>query len=261
MILLDPAARPVIGHRGAAAYAPENTMESFQRAVALGAEALEFDVRRTADGEAVVLHDPTLDRTTNRTGPVGALTLAQLAGVDAGYHFSEDGGRTTPFRGRGVTIPPLREVLAAFPGVPVMIEIKEPGVQAAVAQALRDTGAAARAVVAGSDWRALAAFREAPFILGASRRDIARLYFGIGEPDRACRAYAVPAAYYGLPVPTRRFVRRAGRRAATVHVWTVDDARSAIHLWRNGVNGIVSNRPDVIRAAREAFPRLTDESA
>ena len=256
MILLEPEARPVIGHRGAAAYAPENTLEGFRRALALGAEALEFDVRASADGEAVVHHDPTLDRTTDRSGPVAALTCAELARADAGFRFSEDGGRTTPFRGTGIGVPALRDVLAAFPTTPLLIEIKEPGVQLAVARALREAGAAGRAVLAGSDWRALTAFREPPFLLGASQRDIARLYFGLGAPDPACRLYAVPDAYHGLPVPTRRFVRRAHQRNATVHVWTVDDARSAIGLWRTGVNGIVTNRPDVIRAARDAFPRL-----
>jgi len=113
-------------------------------------------------------------------------------------------------------------------------------------------GAADRAVVAAADWRALTAFDRAPFIRGASRRDIARLYFRLGQPDAACRSYAVPDRYHHLRVPTRRFVRAAHKRNSTVHVWTVDDALTALSLWRNGVNGIVSNRPDVIRAARAA---------
>jgi glycerophosphoryl diester phosphodiesterase len=252
--LLDTSARPVIGHRGAAAYAPENTLASFRLALALGAEALEFDIRRSADGEAVVFHDSTLDRTTDRAGPVGALSRAELARVDAGHHFSEDGGASHPFRASGIGVPSLGEVIAAFPAVPLLIEIKEPEVQHTVARVLEDTGAADRAVVAGADWRALAAFNQAPFHRGASRRDIARAYFRLGRADTACRCYAVPERYYGLPVPTRRFVNAAHRRSITVHVWTVDDARSALNLWRKGVNGIVSNRPDVILAARSIAP-------
>jgi glycerophosphoryl diester phosphodiesterase len=250
-ILVDVAARPVIGHRGAAAYAPENTLESFRLALDRGADALEFDIRRSADGEAMVFHDATLDRTTDFTGPVAARTAAELARADAGFRFADNDGRT-PFRGQGIGIPTLRDVIAAFPGVPLLIEVKEVGVQDAIARVLMEGGATERAVLAGSDHRALEAFRSRPFTVGASQRDIARLYFGVGSPDPRCRSYAVPDRYYGLPVPTRRFVRNARVRSSTVHVWTVDDARTAVSLWRNEVNGIVTNRPDVIVAARRA---------
>lgn len=247
--LLDLAARPVIGHRGAAAYAPENTLVSFRRGLELGADALEFDLRRSKDGIAVVMHDPTLDRTTDRTGPVAAYTAAELAGVDAGYRFDEQGDGRFPFRDQGVGVPTLREVITAFPGVPLLIEIKEPEVQEAVARDLLDLGAADRAVVAGDDWHSLGAFAAPPFHRGASRRDITALKFGWGAPAPACRLYAVPDRYYGLPVPTRRFTENAHRRNSTVHVWTVDSARAALALWRRGVNGIVTNCPDVIRGA------------
>lgn len=250
--LLDRSERPVIGHRGAAAYAPENTLASFRLAIELGVDALEFDVRRAADGVAVVIHDPTLDRTTNRTGPVAALTSADLARADAGFrlHFHEDGRPVFPFRSIGLGVPTLKEVLTTFPDVSLLIEIKEREIQDAVARDLVDYGAVDRAVVAGNDWRALTAFARPPFHLGASRRDIARLFFRWGEPEPACRCYAVPDRYHGLTVPSRRFVGAAGRRSSTVHVWTVDDAPTALRLWKNGVNGMVTNRPDVILAAR-----------
>lgn len=249
--LLDPDLKLVIGHRGAAAYAPENTLVSFRRALELGADALEFDVRRAADGVAVVMHDPTVDRTTDHTGPVHRYTSTELARFDAGFRFSPD-GRTYPFRGTGEGVPSLRDVITSCPDVPLLIEVKEPGVQEAVARELVETGAVDRAVVAGNDWRSLTGFGKAPFLLGACRRDIARLYFRWGEPDPCCRSYAVPDRFHGLPVPTRRFVRAVRRRSGTVHVWTVDDPRAAIRHWANGVNGIVSNRPDLIFAARAA---------
>jgi len=255
-VLLDTSARLVIGHRGAAAYAPENTLESFHLALTRGADALEFDVRSSRDGEAVVLHDALLDRTTDRTGAVGALTAAELAQVDAGHRFQPEGEAEFPFRGRGVHIVTLREVIATFPTTPLLIEIKEIAVQEAVARVLAEGGAVDRAVVAGDDWRALQIFERPPYLRGASRRDISRLYFRWGAPAPSCRCYAVPESFHGLPVPTRRLVRAAHRRQSTVHVWTVDDARSAMELWRRGVNGIVTNRPDVIRTALGAFERL-----
>jgi len=250
--LLDPTAHLVIGHRGAAAHAPENTLESFRLARSQGADALEFDVRRSADGVAMVFHDAALDRTTDGTGALADRTCAELQALDAGFHYITDGGTTLPYRGRGVRVPTLREVVDAFPDTPFLIEIKEAAVQDAVAEVLREGGAAHRSVVAGSDWRALLRFREPPFHLGASRRDIARLYFHLGSPDDQCRNYAVPERYFGLPIPTRRFVRAAARRGATVHVWTVDDAASARRWWKNGVCGIVTNRPDVMVAARRS---------
>ncbi len=249
--LLDRSAHPVIGHRGAAWYAPENTLESFRLALAQGAEAIEFDIRRSADGEAMVFHDATLDRTTDQTGPVASRTAAELQRLDAGFRYMEPGVDGTPYRGKGVRIPLLREVIAEFPGVPLLIEVKEAEVAGAIARALIDGGATDRAVVAGSSWEALTPFRVAPFTLGASQRDIARLYFGVGAPDPACRCYAIPDAWHGLPIATPRFVRRAHARSASVHVWTVDDARSALALWKHGANGIVTNKPDVIRAARD----------
>ena len=248
--LLDLASRPVIGHRGASAYAPENTLASFHRADELGVDAFEFDVRASSDGVAVVFHDPVLDRTTDQRGKVAVRTVAELKSADAGYRFTTDGGKSFPWRGLGVRIPTLREVITAFPAMPLLIEIKERAVQDAVAQVLVETGAASRAVVAASDQRALHAFANPPFTLGASRRDIARLYFGTGAPHPACRCYAVPDRYYFLTVPSPRFVRRAHGRNSTVHVWTVDDGSIAVRLWNNGVNGIVTNQPDVILNAR-----------
>ncbi|HEY7026876.1 MAG TPA: glycerophosphodiester phosphodiesterase family protein [Gemmatimonadales bacterium] len=248
-LLLDPAARPVIGHRGAAGYAPENTMASFRLALEQGADALEFDVRVTRDGEAVVLHDPTLERTTDGIGPLRLRTLKELEGVDAGFRFSLD-SRDYPWRGKGLRIPRLREVIEEIAMVPLLIEVKEPEAQEAIARVLRETGATDRAVLAGSDWRSLRAFRTPPFHLGASRRDIARLYFRWGDPDPACRCFAVPDRFKFLPVPTRRFVRAAHDRRASVHVWTVDDPALATRLWANGVNGIVTNRPDLIVKAQ-----------
>jgi glycerophosphoryl diester phosphodiesterase len=248
-LLLDPSARPVIGHRGASAYAPENTLESFRQALRLGAEALEFDIRASANGVPMVFHDEILDRTTDLLGPIGEYTTDALAKADAGYRFS-DGAGGFPYRGAGVRIPTLQSVVEEFSGVPLLIELKEVDVQDAVARVLLERGAAEHAVLAGLDWRALRAFALKEFHRGASRLDIARLYIRLGSPHRACRCYAVPERYHGLQVPSPRFVRAAHARQSTVHVWTVDEAETARALWANGVNGIITNRPDLILAAR-----------
>ena len=127
--LLDPSRRPIVGHRGNAAHAPENTLESFRQALAAGAECIELDVHLSADGVAVVIHDATLDRTTDATGAVAALPLARICQADAGARFSADGG-SFPYRGVGHIVPTLEEVLRELSDAPLLIEIKTPRVSA-----------------------------------------------------------------------------------------------------------------------------------
>jgi glycerophosphoryl diester phosphodiesterase len=252
--LLDLDARPVIAHRGASADAPENTLPAFALAVQQGADAFELDVRVTRDGAAVVIHDESLDRTTDLSGPVRARTLAELRAADAGYRFSRDRGRSFPFRGQDVRIPTLHEVLWAFPTMPVMIEVKEPEVQEAARRVLLESGGAERCVVASEHAGALEVFRQAPFSCGAAAAEISALYRAVllRRPPRECgyRLLSVPLRWHGLPVPTRGFVRAARALGAPVHVWTVNDAATARRLWARGVAGIVTNVPAVIRAAR-----------
>ena len=252
--LLDLDARPIIAHRGASGHAPENTLQAFELAAQEGADALELDVRLSRDGAPVVIHDATLDRTTDRTGPVRAQTLADLRSVDAGYRFTPDGGRTFPFRGTGVRIPTLGEVLWAFPGMPVLIELKEPEVQAAVRRVLVTEGATERCVVASEHQEALEQFQAPPFVRAASGSEISALYraslLRLGVPRVRYRLLSVPVKYRMLTVPTARFVFAARQLGCPVHVWTVNDTATARALWARGVAGIVTDLPKTIRAGR-----------
>ncbi len=112
----------VFAHRGGAGLAPENTRGAFRQAAALGVDGCELDVRLSKDGEVVVIHDATLDRTTDADGPVSALTAAELGRVDAGFRFGADAG--FPWRGRGEGVPRLADVLADHPALPFIIEVK-----------------------------------------------------------------------------------------------------------------------------------------
>jgi glycerophosphoryl diester phosphodiesterase len=244
--LLDPARRLVIGHRGAAGEAPENTIPGFELALARGADALELDVRVTGDGVPVVLHDPTLDRTTDRSGPVAAVPLADLGQADAGHRFTPD-GRTFPWQGRAIGIPTLDDVLAAVPDAPLLVELKTPAAGPAVRQLLEERGAAGRCVVAAFQSAALAPFPRPAFRRGATRADTARLWLAAlaGLPLRSGSydLLAVPERWHGLPVATRRLVRVARAAGYPVHVWTVNDGRTARRLWSWGVSGIVTDYP------------------
>ena len=258
--LLDASAKLVIAHRGNSMHAPEDTMESFRQGLALGADGLEFDVRLSADGVPVVIHDPTLERTTSGTGPVADRTFDELRSLDAGYQFTRDGGRTFPYRGQGLRIPGLGEVLGMYQDTPCIIELKTPAATAALARALEEHGAKDRVVVGSFHDVALAPLRGRGFLLTASMREVLRLYAraltlrGAGTP--AYQACSTPPRFRGLPVPVLHFARMLRRCGIPTHVWTVNDPRQARRLWDGGVNAILSDDPGTMLALLGRPPRL-----
>lgn len=257
--LLDTAARLVIAHRGNSMHAPEDTLESFRQGLALGADGIELDVRVSADGVPVVIHDPTLDRTTSGTGPVNARSARELLALDAGHHFTRDGGRTFPYRGLGIRLPLLREVLAAFPDTPCIIELKTPDATEALAQALEEHDARGRVIVGSFHDAALAPLRGRGYYLGASSREtVALLARTLMFRDGGAPAYAaacLPPRFKGLPLPLARFVRRLRPRGIPTHVWTVNDPAQARALWAVGVNAILSDDPGTMLSALGRPPR------
>ena len=235
MILVDPDARPLIGHRGTAGTHPENTIPSFDAAFAAGVDAIELDVHAARDGVPVVIHDATLDRTTNATGAVSAMTSEQLRDVDAGA---------------GAHVPTLSEVLERYPTTPMIVEIKDGSVTAAVLALLRRLGAIDRVLLGAFDHDALAAARTDEFHLSASRRETAVVWaaarFGIavGGPFNG---FTVPERQGAIHVVDTKFVRAATRRGKPVHVWTVDAVDDASRLRAMGVAGIITNFPGIMQ--------------
>ncbi len=254
-ILLDPHARPVIGHRGNRAHSPEDTLESLREAVALGVDALEFDVHVTRDGIPVLHHDPTLERTTSGRGAIASYTLAELAQVDAGHHFTADGGRTFPWRDRGVRIPTLDAVLAEFPTLPMIVELKTPAATEATRAMIARHAAERRVIVAGFNAASVRPLAGGPMALGACTADLVRMLpaalLGLRGPDAPFVAACIPPTHNGFPVPIGAFARLMRRRGGVVHVWTVNHAAEAERYWALGVQGIISDDPAVILAARD----------
>jgi glycerophosphoryl diester phosphodiesterase len=232
VILLDPIARPVIGHRGASGKFPENTVLAFREALARGADALELDVRVSRDGAAMVIHDATLDRTTDGSGPVVELALEELRTLDAG---------------RGEGIPTLDQVLEEFPRTPLILEIKEVRVAQHAVACLLHHGATERVLVGSFQSQALAPFDGPRFHRSASRRETALAWaasrVGVGVPG-GYEAFTVPEQHGSLTIVDARFATAARRRARPVHVWTVDDPLQARRLRSAGVCGIITNFPD-----------------
>ena len=250
--------RIVIGHRGAAGLAPENTLEGIEAAVRAGADAVEIDVRVTDDGVPILLHDETLDRTTSARGPIAQRRTTAIGHVDAGALWTPDGGRTFPWRGQGVRLATLAEVLQSWPDLPLLIDVKAAEAQRAIARTVLAAGAAERCVFASEDDAALESFRRPPFLCGASRRDIAIFLARVAarRPPKSVRhvAMSVPDRYLGVPVATPAFIAAARAVGNALHVWTVDDPAAAVRLWASGATGIVTNVPDVMSAVRHDDP-------
>jgi len=261
-VLLDPRARLVIGHRGNRAHAPENTLVSLLEAVALGVDAVEFDLRVARDGALVVMHDATLERTTDGSGPVESLTAAELGRLDAGTKFTPDGGRTFPWRGRGARISTFDEVIESLPrSLPCIIELKTRAATEPVRAAIRRHGIAQRVIIAGFDPAATRPLIGAGFALGASTPDVVSLLLPAllrrRVAPQAFQALCIPPVWHGIPVPIGALARSLRGSGTVVHVWTINDPARALRLWRLGVQGIISDDPGAILAARRASPPPT----
>lgn len=252
-----PTGWPVnFAHRGGVHIVPENTIEGFREAVALGPVVLELDAQLSADGAVVVIHDDTVDRTTDGTGAVRSMPLARLQELDAGYWFTPDGGATFPWRGRGVRIPTLEAVYREFPDHMVNIELKgdRPGTEDAVWRVIEAAGAQARSLVVASDGQSIQRFRVAsggrvataasigelvPFwllsVVGLER--FSRVRFQVLQP---------PDTYRGVRVVTPGLVRRAHRHGLRIDVWTINEEPDMRRLLAWGVDGIMTDRPDIL---------------
>lgn len=252
--LLDPDRRPVVGHRGNAGHAPENTLESFRQALAAGAECIELDVHLSADGIPVVIHDATLDRTTDASGAVHTLSLARIRAADAGARFTRDGGRTFPYKERGIRVPTFEEVLRELDDVPLLIEMKTPHASVETRRLIERYGAQTRCIVESYDARALDPFRGSAIPIGASSSDVKRLlHRALARWPVRSLPYAVmclPRWMRGVRVPIASLVAVTQPAGCLVHVWTINDPIVARGLWAVGVRGIVSDDPGLLLGVR-----------
>jgi glycerophosphoryl diester phosphodiesterase len=251
----------LIAHRGGARLAPENTLAAFRNAVdTWGADMLEMDVRATVDGEIVVIHDESVDRTTDGEGLVSSLPWAQLRELDAGYGFRDLQGRHS-FRGRGEGVPRFQDVLETLPAVRLNVEAKDRRSASGLVEIILRHGAQDRVLVAAERERNRKMVRGYPGPWGASRRQVAAFLLLTPSPfglffTPGCDALQVPEEHKGIRIVTRRFLARAHERNLPVHVWTVDDPGDMRRLLAWGVDGIQTDRPDVLaRVLREEAGR------
>lgn len=259
-----------IAHSGAQGHAPGDTVEAFDLALEMGADVLEMDVQLTADDQLVVHHDGTVDRQTGESGAIADLTVDEVQALDAGYGFTDDSGGH-PWRGQGVRIPTLVEVLEGYPDTPLVIEMKlegGPGIVEVLATTLEEADRTDDVVVASFDLHLIRRFRERLPAVATNLPEAETRTFYALQLIGLDRWWRPPAGFIQVPeyhgdrhVVTERFVRAADRSGVDVQVWTVneeDDLRRMVDL---GVHGIMTDFPDRLSAILAELPARTDGSA
>lgn len=258
-----------IAHAGGHHERPDNTMEAYRHAAEVGADMLEIDLNLSADGVVMVIHDDRIDRYANGTGLVVDYTAEQLQEFDAAYWWPHLHGQARenredrpdadfPYRGKGITFPTLDEVLAAFPDLPINMEIKppfRPELVRATGETLRRHERTTNVIVAASDHQNMTLFRELfPEIpTSASQKEVirfwlrSRLLLGWAHTMPAV-AMQVPVRRGALTVVNKRFVTAAHRQGILVQPWTIDDVAEMERLLDMGVDGIMTNEVTALEA-------------
>jgi glycerophosphoryl diester phosphodiesterase len=245
-----------ISHRGGAALYPENTMYAFERAMkAHGTDMLELDVHASSDGEIVVAHDPTLERCTDGSGPLSGLKWDQLSRLDAAFHFTPVGQQGTPLRGKGIRLPLLKEVLAATPGLRLNVEVKSEGALDAFVSLVKKEQCLDRLCI-GSEHDSIAGelAKRLPDACHFYPRDALAAFVlptRGGEPPDDDPRYTVldmPYRWEGVILFDSELAEVARAHGKWINVWTVDEEVEMRRCLLDGVGGVMTDRPDILRA-------------
>jgi glycerophosphoryl diester phosphodiesterase len=246
----------IIGHRGAAGTSPENTFPSFQRALEEGAKFIELDVRSSEDGEIVIIHDATLERTTNGRGPVRKKSLRELKVFDAAYWLTLDGGASYPYRGQQVEIPTLEDYLSFFPQARTIIEIKQsrPAIVKRVIEIVHRLGKEQSVLLATEKDKIMREIRkelqnkDLHIATGFSYGEVADFFYwaaGGKKSDLAVsgQAMQIPCEYGGMVLVSEATASAAHELGVEMFVWTVNSVKEIERLLDLGVDGIITDYP------------------
>lgn len=250
-----------LAHRGGGKLRPEHTLEAYAHALTWGPPdggpdlvVLELDLRPTSDGAIVSMHDADVDRTTDGKGSVAAMTFEALRKLDAGHKFTTDGGKTFPWRGKGLKVPTLGEALAAFPDAVFTVEIKrnDPPIVDAVLAAFDQAGAMDRTI--------FAAFNDAVVHEIRAKRPDALTAFGMVEMIKFTQLKDADMATYQAPAPfaippwdslTPEVMAHLKQAGVRVHTWTVNSAETMNAMLDLGVDGIFTDNPMLLAQVRK----------
>jgi glycerophosphoryl diester phosphodiesterase len=234
---------------------PGNTMTFLEGVAGLGVDVLEMDAHMTRDGHIVLIHDDTVDRTTNSSGQVSAFTLEELQNLEVGVNWTQDGGATYPYQGAGLKIPTVEDVFQRFPDYPMVIEIKQesPSMAEPFCDLIRQYGMTEKVLIPSFSDLAISEFRAAcPEVATASSGDevrsfiIANFLLATNLLSPAYQAFQVPEESGGIPVVIPHFVNSAHDHNLQVHIWTINEEADMKRFLEMGVDGIMTDRPDIL---------------
>ncbi|WP_339490426.1 glycerophosphodiester phosphodiesterase [Pseudomonas sp. EL_65y_Pfl2_R95] len=243
----------VIAHRGGRGLWPENSLFAFQRASALGVDMLEMDIRLSSDGQLVVIHDETVDRTTDDEGPVANFTLAQLQQMDAGYNWSADGGQSYPYRDQGIGIPSFESVLQAEPEIAKVIELKtaDTALVDKLCESLNTYSQRERVIIASYYESSLQRLRErCPGVATSASPNSVRLFLAmnwLGISRALSPSYQVlqiPPRHSGMELASSALIKSAQARGLNVQLWTINEQPTMRKLLDLGAEGLITDYPD-----------------
>jgi glycerophosphoryl diester phosphodiesterase len=248
----------VIAHQGGDGVWPGDTMFAYENAVEIGADVLEMDAHITKDGRIVLMHDEEVDRTTEGTGLIGELTLEELKKLDAAYDWSIDDGATFPFRGQGIQVPTLDELFEKFPQIRYLIEIKltENPIDKPLCDLIRAYGMQDKVIIGSFHDEAMRNFRATcPEVATSASRTEVRNYVLLGKAlvwgfyfpkFQTVQPPWDPEESLGIQIMTERFVRESHVKNIRVEPWTVNDPDLMEQYIEWGVDGIITDRPDLM---------------
>lgn len=257
----SPGTRPlIIAHGGGQGLHPANTLPAFENSASTGCDAIEFDLRLTRDGKLVTLHDATIDRTSDGTGRVIDFTLDALKKVNFGARFKDPSGQN-PYQKSPAQLATLEELFSRFPKLPMVIELKDRGsdgekAAAALAEMIRRYRMEPRVMVASFDDPTLAAFRRdssntvSTSAAVGETRNLVILTRLLLDPlaSPVSQGLQIPVEKYGYHMDFPRLIQAAHRRNMAVHYWTINDPGEMERLIRLGADGLITDRPDILRA-------------
>ncbi len=248
-----PIRKRLFAHRGSSLLAPENTQCAFDFAVRCGCHVLETDVRLSRDNEVIVIHDDTVDRTTNGSGLVCEKSLSELTSLNAGsqfIHSNDLGTSSTQFARKPQSLMTLQQLIRQYPHQGINIDIKDNDIAAAdaVANVLGRLSPTQWVNVGSFHAKVIKHFRKLMpnTSTAATREEVGKLFFGL-ERRRTLpyQVLQIPTAYWGLSLCTPRFIKRCHSRNLEVLYWTINNVSEMTKLLERGANGIVTDRPDL----------------
>lgn len=263
---LQKSGKPlVIAHRGGLSHAPENTLEAFRQASEIGADILEYDVFITADGELVVIHDDTVDRTTDGSGRVNDLTLEEIQALDAGYHYENDQGEHS-FRDSGVYIPSVEEVFREFGSKRQLIELKSTNDPEKYEEMIQEMWRLIKeydmhdtVLIASFDHDINLRFKEVSdgsVAIGAGEQETRRFVTlhkaflnAVYQPE--ADAFQLPTEQEGFNLADWKLIRGAENRGMAVYYWTINDEKTMQELIDLGAHGIMTDNPELLIEIRD----------